>query len=61
MMDPNEPSIHHCGAPWNEDDEGNCACSGCVRRRHKQAYEELMEGYDERSKSVNPGGLRRNT
>jgi hypothetical protein len=41
--DGNNPNI--CGAPWNEDDEGNCDCSGCRHRRHKRAKEEYDEDH----------------
>jgi hypothetical protein len=44
--DPNDGSNPNiCGAPWNEDDEGNCDCSGCRRRRHKQAKAEYDEDH----------------
>jgi len=42
--DPNEPSIHDHGAPYNKDDEGNCDCSSCrytkyIRRREEAAID----------------------
>jgi len=41
--DPNDGSNPNiCGAPWNEDDEGNCDCSGCRYRRHKIAKDEYL-------------------
>ena len=41
--DPNDGSNPNiCGAPWNEDDEGNCDCSGCRSRRHKIARDEYL-------------------
>ena len=44
MRDPNEPSIHDHGAPWNEDDEGNCACSKCQRTARLLARSEEEVG-----------------
>ena len=42
--DPNDGSNPNtCGAPWNEDDEGNCDCCGCRHRRQKRAKEEYDE------------------
>jgi len=38
--DPNEPSIHDHGAPYNKDDEGNCDCSSCRYTKHKRRREE---------------------
>jgi len=39
--DPNDGSNPNiCGAPYLEDDEGNCDCSGCRHRRHKIAKDE---------------------
>ena len=43
MRDPNEPSINDCGAPWNEDDEGNCVCSRCARAARLRARGEREE------------------
>lgn len=43
MRDPNDgsdPSAH--GAPWNEDDDGECDCSRCRRERHRQEREEAQ-------------------
>jgi hypothetical protein len=42
MRDPNEPSIHDHNAPYNEDDDGNCGCSSCTRRRVKEAYSDYL-------------------
>ena len=39
--DPNDGSNPNiCGAPYLEDDEGNCDCSGCRHRRHKIVKDE---------------------
>lgn len=48
MRDPNEPSVHDCGAPWNEDDEGDCDCSQCRHRKMKQwkAERDVEERWD---------------
>ena len=43
-----EPSIHDCGAPWNQeesvDEDGEeiiiCGCSACVAARRKAARDE---------------------
>jgi hypothetical protein len=60
--DPNDGSNPNiCGAPWNEDDEGNCECTGCRKIRYKEAkaeydadhgpdaWEESRMGWDELS------------
>jgi len=47
MRDPNEPSIHDHGAPYNEDDEGNCECTSCklaARRIAKAERAEYVSG-----------------
>lgn len=47
MRDPNEPSIMDHGAPYNEDDEGNCECFICARAARRRAKEEQEEEYHE--------------
>lgn len=37
-----EPSEDDCGAPYNENDEGGCACSSCRRKSKRQQREEYL-------------------
>lgn len=34
------PFMSECGAPWNEDDDGGCACDGCRSKTLKAEREE---------------------
>jgi hypothetical protein len=44
MTDPNDGcSRNEHGAPWNEDDDGNCKCSHCRKRNRDRARDEVAE------------------
>ena len=54
-----EPSLHDCGAPWNEEDavdeDGEeitvCGCSSCQAARRKAARDEAaIDDYEDRKR-----------
>lgn len=48
MRDPNEPSVLDHNAPYNEDDEGNCACYFCKkeRRNREEQHDDFLYEYE---------------
>jgi len=38
---------NECGAPWNEGDDGRCACNSCKREKRKEEDEEARQAYYE--------------
>lgn len=42
MRDPHEPSSSDCGAPYNLNDEGECECAWCRKKRRDEAREEYL-------------------
>jgi len=38
---------NECGAPWNEGDDGKCACNPCRREKRREEDEEARQAYYE--------------
>jgi hypothetical protein len=43
IYDRNSGYGDECGAPWLQDDEGNCECSTCMHIRRKAARDKYYE------------------